>query len=264
MGFFKNLKQRTRMKMAPVAPVQPMPMRKPEALPPKMGPRSKGLPSLNYGTLDRPRIEMAIGGPLIGRAAKISSKVLDDVPYQGMIGTKAGLGSGKFSVGKGRPGSLASQARNLNMIRRTEDAILGTGILGGATLADATQMFSEPASIDNISFMSPEAMGTDLANLKVGIDNVIDLARNKANEMGADINEYVERTRSAYNQQMERQRLLELDAEQGLKPFSLLLGPDMPLTRPEETDPRVDRMIESGMGSSESIDDILSDLEKKN
>ena len=49
------------MKMAPVAPVQPMPMRKPEALPPKMGPRSKGLPSLNYGTLDRPRMMMSQG-----------------------------------------------------------------------------------------------------------------------------------------------------------------------------------------------------------
>ena len=61
MGFFKDLKQRTRMKMAPVAPVQPMPMRKPEALPPKMGPRSKGLPSLNYGTLDRPRMMMSQG-----------------------------------------------------------------------------------------------------------------------------------------------------------------------------------------------------------
>jgi len=61
MGFFKNLKRRTRMKMAPVAPVQPMPMRKPEALPPKMGPRSKGLPSLNYGTLDRPRMMMSQG-----------------------------------------------------------------------------------------------------------------------------------------------------------------------------------------------------------
>ena len=33
---------------------------------------------------------------------------------------------------------------------------------------------------------------------------------------------------------------------------------------PTIPDPRVDRMIESGMGSSESLDDILSDLEKKN
>ena len=53
MSFFKNLKRRTRKKMAPVAPVQPMPIRKPqmmprkpEALPPRKGPRNQGIPGL--------------------------------------------------------------------------------------------------------------------------------------------------------------------------------------------------------------------------
>lgn len=53
MGFFKNLKRRTRKKMAPVAPVQPIPIRKPqmiprkpEALPPLKGPRNQGIPGL--------------------------------------------------------------------------------------------------------------------------------------------------------------------------------------------------------------------------
>jgi hypothetical protein len=34
------------------------------------------------------------------------------------------------------------------------------------------------------------------------------------------------------NQDMENQRMQELDAQQGMQPFSALLGPDMPLTRP--------------------------------
>jgi hypothetical protein len=53
---------------------------------------------------------------------------------------------------------------------------------------------------------------------------------------------------------MENQRMQELDAQQGMQPFSALLGPDMPLRRPEPTEGR----------TTSDIDDILSSLEKKN
>ena len=223
-----------------------------------------------------PRMMMAAGGPLMGRAANISRQVLRDKRgtnkfFPDRFGNVPPISDRILgSPGRGQPGGLTYGARDLNRIRNTEDAIMAGGGLGVAGMIDATNMFSEPASMDNISFMSPEAMGTDLANLRVGIDKVIDLAKNKASEMGADINEYVDRTRSAYDQQMENQRMQELDAQQGMQPFSMLMGPDMPLFRPEETDPRVNRMIESGRGRTvsdmdrESLDDILSDLEKKN
>ena len=234
-------------------------------------PEGRTAPPLMNQMQGPPRMMMAAGGASVaGRALsqrfKNPSKAVlgvrgRDIPDRMMpgIGDRI-LGS----PGRGQPGGLTYGARDLNRIRNTENAIMAGGGLGVAGMIDATNMFSEPASVDNISFMSPEAMGTDLANLRVGIDRVIDLARNKASEMGADINEYVERTRSAYDQQMENQRMQELDSEQGMQPFSMLMGPDMPLFRPEETDPRVDRMMEAGMGSSESLDDILSDLEKKN
>jgi hypothetical protein len=225
----------------------------------------------------QPRMMMAAGGPsVVGRA--LSQRFKN--PSNAVLGVRGrnlpdrmmpGIGDRILgSPGRGQPGGLTYGARDLNRIRNTEDAIMVGGGLGVAGMIDATNMFSEPASMDNISFMSPEAMGTDLANLRVGIDKVIDLAKNKASEMGADINEYVDRTRSAYDQQMENQRMQELDAQQGMQPFSMLMGPDMPLFRPEETDPRVNRMIESGRGRTvsdmdrESLDDILSDLEKKN
>ena len=223
-----------------------------------------------------PRMMMAAGGPLMGRAANISRQVLRDKRgtnkfFPDRFGNVPPISDRILgSPGRGQPGGLTYGARDLNRIRNTENAIMAGGGLGVAGMIDATNMFSEPASMDNISFMSPEAMGTDLANLRVGIDKVIDLAKNKASEMGADINEYVDRTRSAYDQQMENQRMQELDAQQGMQPFSMLMGPDMPLFRPEETDPRVNRMIESGRGRTvsdmdrESLDDILSDLEKKN
>jgi hypothetical protein len=122
-------------------------------------------------------------------------------------------------------------------------------------LADGTQMFREPFSKENTrSFMSPEAFGKDMAQMRMDVGAVINFARNKANEVGANINEYVARARSAYDQEMENQRMQELDAQQGMQPFSALLGPDMPLRRPEPTEGR----------TTSDIDDILSSLEKKN
>jgi hypothetical protein len=127
----------------------------------------------------------------------------------------------------------------------------GAGVLLGL---DGTQELREPFSKDNISVMSPEAFGKDMAQLRMDVGAVINLAKNKANEIGADINEYVSRAKQSYEQEMENKRMQELDAQQGMQPFSALLGPDMPLRRPELTEGR----------TTSDIDDILSSLEKKN
>jgi len=221
-------------------------------------------PRVNMAKGDLTAAAIAAGRNLPGRMKDLSNKVLGrdnirmplkDKRIQSMADDIFGTDQQIMNIGRGQTGGLFNGARDLNRIRNTENAIMAGGGLGVAGMIDATNMFSEPASVDNISFMSPEAMGTDLANLRVGIDKVIDLARNKASEMGADINEYVGRTKSAYDQQMENQRMQELDAEQGMQPFSMLMGPDMPLFRPaERTVSDMDRA---------TLDDILSDLEKK-
>jgi hypothetical protein len=112
--------------------------------------------------------------------------------------------------------------------------------------------------------MSPEAFGKDMAQLRMDVGAVINLAKNKANEIGEDINEYVSRARSAYDQQMnqdmENQRMQEIDAQQGMQPFSALLGPDMPLSN---RDRKQRRNAELYLIWTD-IDDILSSLEKKN
>jgi hypothetical protein len=142
--------------------------------------------------------------------------------------------------------------------RGTENLIMGGTGAGVLLGLDGTQELREPFSKDNISFMSPEAFGKDMAQLRMDVGAVINLAKNKASEMGEDINDYVSRAKSAYDQQMnqdmENQRMQELDAQQGMQPFSALLGPDMPLRRPELTEGR----------TTSDIDDILSSLEKKN
>jgi hypothetical protein len=191
------------------------------------------------------------------------------------------------------PGGLTSAARGASRLsdslrRGTENLIMGGTGAGVLLGLDGTQELREPFSKDNISVMSPEAFGKDMAQLRMDVGAVINLAKNKANEIGADINEYVSRARSAYDQQMnqdmENQRMQELDAQQGMQPFSALLGPDMPLTRPGPTSPfgkKMEGMLRSGkefftgipVGESGRtisnmdrgyIDDILSDLEKKN
>jgi len=291
MGFFSRIKNKARAQIAPVMPMAPQPMprppvmpqrpRMPEALPPRRGPMNRGLSGLMNQMQGEPRMMMAVGGPLMGRAANLSRQVLSRNAGRNLP-DRAMPGIGDRILGSSR-GSLTYGPQQLNRIRNTENAIMaGTG-LGVATLADGTQMFREPFSEENIGIMSPEAFGRDLAQLRMDVGSVVNLAKNKANEVGANINEYVGRARSAYDQEMENQRMQDLDAEQGMRPFSMLMGPDMPLFRPEKakpaemimdytlpsTDPRVDRM-EAGRGRTVSdmdratLDDILSDLEKKN
>ena len=183
------------------------------------------LPGYAAGQLVKAGIA-SLGG--LGRA-----KNLKDIPYQGMIGTKAGLGSGKFTTGQ--PGQLLAAARgasiNDNLRRGTEAAV---GALGVGAI-DATQGFSEEASRRNMMFNSPEQFGKDLAGLQVNLEQVIQIASNKAQEIGDATGEYIERTKQAYEQERANQRMQEIDAQQGMQPFSLLTGPDMPLRRPEPT-----------------------------
>ena len=221
-----------------------------------MMPDGRQMPGANHAEYEAnmQRPGYAIGGPLSRAAlAKISGGAgkginLKDIPYQGMIGTKAGLGSGKFTV---NPGGLAAQARTIPSFGPTQATI---GALGVGVAADATQGFSEDASRRNMMFNSPEQFGKDLAGLKIGFDQVMQIASNKAQEIGDVTGEYVDRVRQSYSEEMENQRMQELDAQQGIKPFSLLMGPDMPFRRPEPTEGR----------TTSDIDDLLSSMEKKN
>ena len=154
------------------------------------------------------------------------------------------------------PGNLQSiytSSLPYRLRRGTENLIMGGTGAGVLLGLDGTQELREPFSKDNLGFMSPEAFGKDMAQLRMDVGAVINLAKNKANEIGADINEYVSRAKQSYEQEMENKRMQELDAQQGMQPFSALLGPDMPLRRPELTEGR----------TTSDIDDILSSLEKK-
>jgi hypothetical protein len=205
----------------------------------------------------------AVGGPLMGRAANISRQVLSrnagrNLPDRAM----PGIGDRIFGSVYNPRGSLFSAGQQANRIKNTENAIMAGGGLGVATLADGTQMFREPFSEENIGIMSPEAFGRDLAQLRMDVGSVVNLAKNKANEIGADINEYVSRAKQSYEQEMENKRMQEIDAQQGMQPFSMLMGPNMPLSNRDR-----EILGETGRTISDMdrgyIDDILSSLEKK-
>jgi hypothetical protein len=208
----------------------------------------------------------AVGGPLMGRAANLSRQVLNKSRIGRDLPGRATSNMGDMVLGTRGASPFTDSLR-----RGTEDFLMGAtagGTLGAAAIGlDGTQTLREPFSKDNVSFMSPEAFGKDMAQLRMDVGAVINLAKNKAVEMGEDINDYVSRARSAYDQQMnqdmENQRMQEIDAQQGMQPFSMLMGPNMPLSNRDR-----EILGETGRTISDMdrgyIDDILSDLEKKN
>jgi len=60
--------------------------------------------------------------------------------------------------------------------------------------------------------------------MRIGLDRLIDIASQKAKEIGAAPGEYVGRAQRAYEAEMEAERMQQLDAEQGLKNVSLLMA----------------------------------------
>jgi len=186
-------------------------------------------------------VSLARGLGSLGRGTAIkSSKNLAELPYQGMIGMKAGLGSGKFYLDDAGQIVAGARAANINnRFRKGTEALIGGSAVGAY---DATQGFTEEASRRNMMFHSPEQMGKDLAGLRIGLDRVNAIASRKAQEIGAAPGEYVDRVTRAYEQRMQQdmedQRMQEIEAQQGMKPFSFLMGPDMPFRRPKEEDQR--------------------------
>lgn len=257
----------------------------------------------------------AFGGPLMGGAKKFLGRNtptnnLEAIRRQRLASTQLGGRTNKYFPDEfgnlpptGIPSLRGASPLTDSLRRGTENLIIGGTGAGLAIGLDGTQELREPFSKDNISFMSPEAFGRDMAQLRMDVSAVGNLAKNKAIEMGENINDYVSRARSAYDQQMnqdmENKRMQEIDAQQGMQPFSALLGPNMPLTAPDgrplspigikmqeiinsgkkffnpteagmrKSNPTIIEQqklqnLEMQMEQQKAIDDMLSNLEKKN
>jgi len=207
----------------PQAPTQmPMPQDLPEVSPVGMMPQMRmgGMqdmePRMMMAKGDLASAAMAAGRNLPGRIKGLSNKIFgrnipDRAPNFGAVPIP------------GR-GNLTYPATALNRIRNAENAIIGGGGLGVAGVIDATQGLTEPMAMANLSIDSPEQLGKDLAGMKIGIEKVIQLASQKAQEIGAPITEYVGRAQRSYEDEMEAERMQQIDAEEGLKNVSLLFN----------------------------------------
>ena len=129
--------------------------------------------------------------------------------------------------GRGQPGQFMAPANALNRIRNTENAIIGGGIAGGAALTDATQGWTEQAKWMNMMLHSPEQLGKDLAGMRIGLDELQNIASQKAQEIGASVTEYVNRAKKSYQDEMNAENLINR---------TLIGGSGMPLFKPEETE----------------------------
>ena len=208
-----NLQVPTQMPMTQdlpeVAPIGMMPQM-------RMGGMQDMEPRMMMAKGDLASAAMAAGRNLPGRIKGLSNKIFgrnipDRAPNFGAVPIPGRVGS-------------TYPATALNRIRNTENAIIGGGGLGVAGVIDATQGLTEPMAMANLSIDSPEQLGKDLAGMRIGLDRLIDIASQKAQEIGAPITEYVGRAQRSYEDEMEAERMQQLDAEQGLKNVSLLFG----------------------------------------
>jgi|9_EtaG_2_1085328.scaffolds.fasta_scaffold17959_2 hypothetical protein len=173
----------------------------------------------------------------------------------------------RMSQNRNIPGTASLNDR---LRRGTENAIIGGGLLGGAAVTDATQGFTEQASMQNMMLNSPEQLGKDLAGMKIGIEKVIQLASQKAQEIGAPITEYVGRAQRSYEDEMEAERMQQIDAEEGLKNVSLLMAgggeadsDDFPDLSGDGQITRKDILIGQGVKFKAEGDEVILSIDQK-
>ena len=103
-------------------------------------------------------------------------------PGKGMIGTKAGLGSGKFRLPN--PGQLTAAARSAAMSPIARFGIPGAIAAGGIALY---QIADEMGYIPEMGEVDPVAIGRGAASADKAFLEVVNEARDMARDIGAPV-----------------------------------------------------------------------------
>jgi len=161
-----------------------------------------------------------MGRILPGRSQNISQQVL------GNPGRRQEM-MGRSIPGRGLAGSLRpvpgdiSKAQALGMTT-------AMGGLGGLGVADLTEGFTETANIKNSIFSNPEELGRQAARAKMTLQEIMDRARGKAEELGEAPQIHMLKVQSGYQDEMNNQQMQEpqriYDEDQGMKPVSLFMN----------------------------------------
>jgi len=167
----------------------------------------------------RAAMEM-MGRSLPGRSQNISQQVL------GNPGRRQEM-MGRNIPGRGAPGGLfgavpiPKDISKLNALTKTA----GIGALAGAGAADMTDGFTKAGSLENSIFANPEELGRQAAKAKMGLEEIMDKARGKAEELGQAPQLYMFQIQSGYQDEMNKQQaMMAPPEEEGLKPVSLLFS----------------------------------------
>tara|TARA_R110000796_G_scaffold124902_1_gene239452 strand:- start:277 stop:1056 length:780 start_codon:yes stop_codon:yes gene_type:complete len=138
---------------------------------------------------------------------------------------------GRNIPGRGAPGGLAGSLRPVpGDISKAQALGLTTamGGLGGLGVADLTEGFTETANIKNSIFSNPEELGRQAAKAKMTLQEIMDRARGKAEELGEAPQIYMLKIQSGYQDEMNNQQMQEpqriYDEDQGMKPVSLFMA----------------------------------------
>jgi hypothetical protein len=224
---------------------------------------NRRMPQMRMGEM-QPRMMMAAGGSAITALSAIAKKI-KNMPGSKDIRNKYFDPNviAKNNLGRGQPGSLIASARgatiNDRLRRGTENAIIGGGGLGVAGVIDATQGLTEPMAMANLSIDSPEQLGKDLAGMRISIEKLIELASQKAQEIGAPITEYVNRAQRSYEDEMEAERMQQIDSQEGLQNVSLLFNQGGEAMKRYANGGEIEAML-GGMGAGEQ--EAMGELEQ--
>ena len=161
---------------------------------------------------------------LPGRGQEISRQVL------GNPGRRQEM-MGRNIPGRGAPGGLTGSLRPVpGDISKAQALGMTTamGGLGGLGVADLTEGFTETANIKNSIFSNPEELGRQAARAKMTLQEIMDKARGKAEEIGEAPQIYMLKVQSGYQDEMNNQQMQEpqriYDEDQGMKPVSLFMA----------------------------------------
>tara|TARA_R110002020_G_scaffold103793_1_gene243347 strand:+ start:48 stop:1043 length:996 start_codon:yes stop_codon:yes gene_type:complete len=180
------------------------------------------------------------------RSGSTGPRVQNLTPGKGMIGTKAGLGSGKFRLPN--PGTITAAARGAAMSPISKFGIPGAIAAGGIALYQIA---------DETGFV-PEEIGKGAASLQKSFQDVVSEAVEMAQNIGAPVIDFVERVKMGYQQEMR-----ELPRPEQ---FSPVTEKDMEMIRMMErnqTPPPPPMMGEVPM-FAEGLAVDIENLEKKN
>ena len=187
-----------------------------------------------------------------------------------MAAKKAGslVNQGKaFNKLQKTPGTLVQGAQDISKLNALTKTA-GIGALAGAGAVDMTDGFTKAGSIENSIFANPEELGRQAAKAKMGLEEIMDKARGKAEELGQSPQLYMFQIQNGYQDEMNKQQaMMAPPEEEGLKPVSLLFSGGGEASFPDLTgDGQITQAdILKGRGiyaqGGEAIDDELAGMQ---